>query len=48
VLIDLNDNCAIVIYLISMIGGALGEIPAPGGLFDHMRDPEPFGNWKDP
>jgi len=38
--IHLNDNCAIVMFIvIPFIGGcALGKIPARGDLFEHMHD----------
>ena len=47
-LIRLNDNCALVIYvLIPLAGCTLGKIPARGDLFEHMRDAPEFGAWKD-
>jgi len=40
VLINLNDNCVIVIYVVvPLVGCKIGRLPANGHLFDHMRDP---------
>jgi len=47
-LLHLNERCALVLYfVIPLAGCALGEIPARGDLFDHMRDPPLLGAWKD-
>jgi hypothetical protein len=41
--IHLNDECAIVLFLIVPFAGgcALEKAPARGDLFEHMHDPEP-------
>ncbi len=47
-LIRLNDNCALVIYVVIPLAGCtLGKIPARDDLFEHMRDAPEFGAWKD-
>jgi hypothetical protein len=47
-LVHLSERCALVLYfVIPMAGCVLGEIPARGDLFDHMRDPPALGDRKD-
>jgi hypothetical protein len=46
VALNINDHCAVVLFwLIPMAGCTIGEIPARGDLFDHMRDP-PEPGWR--
>jgi hypothetical protein len=48
VALNVNDHCAVVLFwLIPMAGCTIGEIPARGDLFDHMRDPPEPGSWQE-
>lgn len=42
-LINLNDQCAIVLYVLPIPVCKIGSIPANGGLFDHLHDPRAAG-----
>jgi len=47
-LINLNDSCVVVVFVIMPIAACrLGKIPARGDLFEHMRDAPEFGAWKE-
>jgi hypothetical protein len=46
-LINLSDNCALIIFPFPLLGCTLEKIPARGDLFDHMRDAPEFGTWKE-
>lgn len=37
-LINLNDRCAVVLYVLPIPVCKIGHIPVDGGLFDHLRD----------
>lgn len=37
-LINLNDRCAVVLYVLPIPVCRIGHIPVNGGLFDHLRD----------
>ncbi len=44
--VALNDRCAILIFLIPMIGCSIGTPPpANGDLFKYMHKPVKFGDW---
>jgi hypothetical protein len=44
--VALNDRCAILIFLIPMIGCSVGpKPPANGDLFKYMHKPVKFGDW---
>ena len=45
-IVALNDRCAILIFLIPMIGCSIGQLPPPNGdLFKYMHKPVKFGDW---
>jgi hypothetical protein len=46
-LINLSDNCALIIFPFPLLGCTLEKVPARGDLFDHMRDAPEFGAWKE-
>lgn len=46
-LINLNDNCALIIFPYLLLGCSLEKTPTRGDLFDHMRDAPHLGTWKE-
>lgn len=46
--IRLNDRCQAVVAPVFFVGCAPGKIEARGDLFDEMKAPAEFGDWKDP
>ena len=47
-MVNINDRCAIVIFIIPFVGCTIGKIPVNGRLFDHMKDAPVLGQPKEP
>jgi hypothetical protein len=47
-IININDRCAVVVFIVPFIGCQIGKIEHRGDLFKHMPDPPRMGGWKDP
>lgn len=44
--VPLNDRCAVLVFIIPMIGCSVGyKPPANGDLFKYMHPPAKFGDW---
>jgi hypothetical protein len=46
-IIAINDNCAVVVYVFPMPFCKLGKIKPRGDLFNHLEDAPKYGDWKD-
>ena len=44
-MINLNDQCAVVVMIMIVPVCQIGKIEARGDLFQHMDDPSPLGDW---
>jgi hypothetical protein len=44
-MINLNDQCAVVVMIMIVPVCQIGKIEARGDLFQHMDDPTPLGDW---